>query len=120
MLVLSFFSWWYGRGWKQVFDNFGPRLQKVADSFSIRQLLPTLFAPWRRIITPPGRSLEAKLRAWADNMFSRVIGFVVRLFVLIGAALTIVIIGALTVIEVVAWPLLPVAIPVLIVLGLSS
>jgi hypothetical protein len=118
MLILSFFSWWYGRGWQQVARGFGPRLRGVMNAFSVSQLLRTLFAPWRRIITYPGASLEDRFRAWGDNMFSRVIGLVVRLFVLLGAAMTLVLVALLTVAELVIWPLLPVAVPGCLIAGL--
>jgi hypothetical protein len=117
LMLLAFFSWWYGRGWKHVADSFAPRLRNVSAAFSVGQLLKTLFAPWKRIITYPGRSLEEKMRAWADNMFSRVIGFVVRLGVLFAAGVTLFLVAALTLIETIVWPLLPVAVPILIVLG---
>lgn len=118
MLVLSFFSWWYGRGWKQVLDSFGPRLQGVMDNFSVSQLFRTLFAPWRRIISYPGSNIEERFRAWGDNLFSRIVGFVVRSVVLLAALLVIVLVAALTVIELAVWPLLPLAVPGCIVAGL--
>jgi hypothetical protein len=118
MLVLSFFSWWYGRGWKQVLDSFEPRLRGFMDIFSVNQLLKTLFAPWRRIISYPGASLDERFRAWGDNLFSRMIGFVVRFFVLLTALLSLALITALTVVELIVWPLLPVAVPGCIVAGL--
>jgi hypothetical protein len=118
MLVAAFLSWWYGRGWKSLTDSFVPRMQGVADSFSVSQLIRTWFAPWRRIITEPGRSLEEKWRAAIDNGFSRVIGFIVRSCVLLAAALTILFIGLLTVVEIIVWPLLPLAIPGCIIVGL--
>lgn len=115
--MFAFFSWWYGHGWQQVAGSFKSRLQAVADSFSVGQLTKTLFAPWRRITTPPGRSLEDKLRAWADNMFSRIIGFFVRLFVLLIAAVAALLIALLTILETLAWPLVPLALPGLIIAG---
>lgn len=118
MLVLSFFSWWYSRGWKQVFNSFGRRLNGILDAFSVKQLLRTLFSPWRRIISYPGASLGDKMRAWGDNMVSRVIGFFVRIFVLLGAVVALVVIGILTIFELIAWPLLPLAIPGLFIAGL--
>jgi hypothetical protein len=118
MLLASFFSWWYGRGWKQVLDSFGPRSRAVMDNFSVRQLLNTLFAPWRRIITYPGSNIEERFRAWGDNLFSRLVGFVVRFFVLLAALLVLVIVMVLTVVELAVWPLLPVAVPGLLVAGL--
>lgn len=119
MLVLSFFSWWYGRGWQNVAKNIGPRLQGLAASFSAGQLLRTLFAPWRRIMTYPGDSLAARVRAWGDNLFSRAVGFVVRVLVLLAALVMTIVVAVLSVAEVVAWPLLPIAVPILIIMGLT-
>jgi hypothetical protein len=118
MLVLTFFSWWYGAGWQQVIRNFVPRLNRIADAFSAKQLLRTLFAPWRRIITYPGASLAERFHALSDNVFSRVVGFVVRLGVLIAALVTLLLATALSVVEIILWPLLPVAIPVCLIAGL--
>jgi hypothetical protein len=118
MLVLSFFSWWYGRGWKRVLDSFRPRLRGVATGFSVAQLLRTLFEPWRRIISYPGASLEEKVHAWVDNAFSRCIGFVVRSGVLVGALFAVILVTVFTVLELLAWPLLPLAIPGCLVAGL--
>ena len=118
MLVLSFLSWWYGRGWRLVFNSFGPRLRGVVNNFSVRQLLNTLFEPWRRIISYPGASLEDKMRAKVDNLFSRLIGFVVRSGVLVAALITLIIVALLTGIELVIWPLLPLAIPGCLIAGL--
>jgi hypothetical protein len=118
MLVLSFLSWWYGPGWKQVFGSLGPRLKGVSASFSVAQLLRTLFEPWRRIVSYPGASLEAKIRAWGDNLVSRAIGFVVRFSVLVCAFFAVIFVGLFTILEVVAWPLLPLAIPGCLIAGL--
>ena len=118
MLALSFFSCWYGKGWQGVMRDIGPRLQGVLATFSAGQLLRTLFQPWRRIITYPGDSLGAKLRAWGDNIFSRAIGFVVRSLVLFAALISLIVVFIFSIVAVVAWPLLPPAVPVLIVMGL--
>jgi hypothetical protein len=116
-MLIAFFSWWYGSGWQQVVRSLRPRLRAVAENFSVRQLLRTLFAPWKRITTPPGRSLEDRMHAVVDNAFSRVVGFVVRVGVLIGAFVSIVVVAILTIIEIIVWPLLPVAIPGCIIAG---
>lgn len=118
MLMVSFFSWWYGRGWRQVAGSFDRRLTSVANSFSIGQLLRTLFAPWRRIITYPGTSIAEKWRAWGDNLFSRIIGFVVRLLVLLAALVCLMLVGLATIVELVIWPLLPIAVVACIIEGI--
>jgi hypothetical protein len=118
MLAVSFLTWWYGHGWGQVARNFRPRLRQIADSFSVGQLLKTLFAPWRRIVTYPGASLAERFRAWGDNLVSRVVGFVVRLFVLLAAVFVLIVSAGALLLEIILWPLLPLAILVLVAAGL--
>jgi hypothetical protein len=86
--------------------------------FSIRILLRTLFSPWRRIITYPGAGLDAKMRAFGDNLVSRCIGFTIRSFVLFAAAIAFILLGLLALLELVVWPLVPLAGVALIVKGL--
>lgn len=112
MLILDMFSWWYVQGWLQVAKNAWHRMIRVSNMFSVPILLRTLWAPWRRIITYPGASLEAKLRAFGDNLVSRCIGFTVRLLVLLTAGILLVLTGGLGVAAVICWPLVP-----LVVLG---
>jgi hypothetical protein len=118
MLVLSFLSWWYGRGWKEVATSLKPRLVGVMTGFSVKQLARTLFQPWRRIITYPGASLAEKFRAWGDNAVSRAVGFTVRAGVLAAAFVALAAMAAATVIEIIAWPLLPLAVPAFLIAGL--
>lgn len=117
-MFIAFFSWWYGRGWQQVAKSFSPRIHNVVYSFSVEQLLKTLFSPWKRIITQPGRSLEDRLHAAADNTFSRAVGFIVRICVLLAAIVSVAVVALLSIIETIAWPLLPLAIPGFIIAGL--
>jgi hypothetical protein len=117
MLALSFFSWWYGRGWARLLGSFVDRLSAVLAEFSVTQLLRTIFAPWRRIISYPGASLADRWQAGLDNLFSRVIGFIVRLLVLIIAFICLVVVALLTALEIIIWPLLPLAIPGCLIAG---
>jgi hypothetical protein len=107
MLFLEFFMWWYGSGWAQAAGGALNLVKKVERSFSIAVLLRTLFAPWKMIITPAGRSMEDKLRAMLDNLVSRTVGFFVRIFSLITAVFLMA--GAFLVggIVALAWPLIP-------------
>jgi len=108
MLITDFFSWWYGRGWRLIARRSLTQIRHIFDLFSVQLLLRTLLSPWRRIITYPGASLEARLRAMADNFFSRLVGFVVRILVLLAAGLSGVVIGILGLLTLLVWPLLPV------------
>jgi hypothetical protein len=118
MFIMAFFAWWYGKGWEQVFSSLTPRLRAVSGTFSVTQLSKTLFAPWRRIVTYPGNNLPEKLHALGDNLFSRVIGFIVRLLVLLAATFTLVIVALVSIIEMIVWPLLPLGVVGFIVVGL--
>lgn len=106
-MLIAFFKWWYGDGWLSTFVSLAKRAKKIDDSFSTSTLLRTLFAPWRRIISYPGTGLDAKIRAAIDNLFSRAIGFVVRILVLLAAAVMLIITALLSLIEILIWPLLP-------------
>ena len=118
MLLADFLSWWYGQGWKAVFASFATRIHGVQDMFSVKQLLRTLFEPWRRIITYPGDSLAEKFRAWGDNVVSRAVGFTVRCMMLFASVVASIAVLFFTLVEAVVWPLLPLAVPTLIIWGL--
>jgi hypothetical protein len=118
MFMVSFLSWWYGSGWNQVITSLEKRMATVASAFSVNQLTRTLFAPWRRIVTYPGASLAERFHAWGDNVFSRAIGFVVRVLVLLAAVLSSFIVLILSLLEMAVWPLMPPAIIILIIVGL--
>ncbi|GEM_PF-162355 len=107
MLMLSFFSWWYGPGLIGLVRTIQRRMQQLADMFSVAILLRTLFSPWRRIITYPGAGLEAHLRAMLDNMVSRVIGLLVRVSVLLAATILFVLLAIVSALQIILWPLLP-------------
>jgi hypothetical protein len=118
MLIVGLFSWWYGAGWAGALRATERRLRTLAGMFSISILLRTLFSPWRRIISYPGAGLEARLRAFGDNLVSRCVGFTVRFFVLLAAAVAFVLLVLVGFVELIAWPLLPLAGVGLIVWGL--
>lgn len=117
MMALEFFRWWYGRGWQLMLIMAGRRLRHLGEAFSVSSLLHTLFAPWRRIISYPGASLDAKLRAMLDNLVSRCIGLVVRVVVLLAAAVVAVVAALVGLIQIVIWPLIPAIVLAAIVMG---
>jgi len=107
-MIIEMLRWWYGTGWLQATHRVGTWTKGVERAFSITLLLQTLFAPWRRIISAPGRSFDDKIRAALDNFVSRCVGFFVRIGVLIAACLALLgaLIGSLIIVGI--WPLLPV------------
>ena len=117
MLAIDLFIWWYGEGWKGAAKSVSNILNGVAHMFSVPILIRTLFAPWKRIVTYPGASLEAKMRAAGDNIVSRAIGFSVRFLVLLTALTISGLVIVLGTIYFVLWPLVPPSILIFLVLG---
>jgi hypothetical protein len=118
MLAVAFVRWWYGDGWKLLAHNVQRRMQRTADSFSVPTLVRTLFSPWKRIITVPGSGIGAHLRAMGDNAVSRAVGFMVRLFVLLGAGVSLLCMGIAGILQIILWPLLPALVIGLFIKGL--
>ena len=88
-------------------------LQKLTiseDFFSIDILLGSLFAPFKQISADygSGGTLQMKIQAWFDKLFSRFIGSIIRtLLILVGTA-WIIIQAVVDVILLLIWPLIPV------------
>jgi hypothetical protein len=118
MLAVAFVRWWYGTGWKQVAANVRLRLKRTADSFSVQTLARTLFAPWKRIVSAPGSGIDAHLRAIGDNAVSRAVGFTVRLTVLLTAGLCLLFMVVAGILQIILWPVVPLAAIGLIIKGL--
>lgn len=120
MLVIDFLVWWYGAGWKRLAIGIANSIDRTGRAFSVGTLLKTLFAPWRRVITPPGRSLADHFAAWRDNTVGRFIGFGVRSVVLITAAVAVIFIAAGGVLLFIAWPFLPLGLVACVYLGVRG
>ncbi len=117
MLALEFFTWWYGQGWLKRWHGIGSYIHKTTQIFSVSILARTLFEPWRRIISYPGPGLSNHLRAMTDNLFSRVIGFCVRVLVIIVAGITLLFITLVGISLALIWPFLPLITLILIFRG---
>ena len=116
MLVAAFFKWWYGQGWAIVWHRSVARLRHVGQVFSVQLLLRTLFAPWRRI-SMSGRSLDGKIQAAIGNGVGRLVGFTVRLAVLLTACIVYIVFAVFGVCSVVLWPLIP---PAAVIAGIGG
>lgn len=111
MLVIDMISWWYLTGWNIFVRKLFTKLGDTADFFSIRSLLKTLFAPFRQISagTTASSALDARLRAWADRTFSRLIGAVVRLFLILLGGIILLLQLIFSLVAMILWPVLPFA-----------
>ena len=112
MFLVGIITWWYGQGWQQRFKIIKHRLARTSDFFSIALLAETLFSPYRQIsaVTMNG-SVGVQLRSFFDKTLSRIVGAVMRTFVIIGGIIVIFIQSILEFVVLVSWvvvPLLPV------------
>lgn len=118
MIAIEILSWWYRQGWRLVAQNVESRFFKVSHMFSVPILLRTLFAPWRRIITYPGASINARFRAAGDNLVSRMVGFSVRALVLFSAGVMLLLTASVGLLQLVVWPLIPLLIIAAVIKGI--
>jgi hypothetical protein len=104
-----FFSWWYGPGWVNAFKSIFNRVSAMSQFFSLGILAGTLFEPWKQITltTAPGTALEVKFRAFLDNVFARLFGFVIRSFMIIFGFFAIAGTFVYGVLLAATWPLIP-------------
>ena len=109
MLILSFFEWWYIRGFCEYLEKFGDTLKNAADFFSLRLLVENFFSPFRQISAGGTTSLALgdRLRALSDYLFSCVFGAVVRFFLLVLGSVIIAVQAVFGLVFAVLWPFAP-------------
>lgn len=109
MFLVGLITWWYGDGWKKRVLIATERLSRLSDYFSITLLLGTLFAPFRQISSGGMQgNVAAQLRGFFDTLLSRVIGLVVRSFMILFGLLAIIFVSIWNAIVIVFWAVLPV------------
>jgi hypothetical protein len=119
-MIFEMLRWWYVTGWLEAVHRIGSWVKGMERTFSLTLLAQTLFSPWRRIVTPPGKGIDAQMRAAADNFVSRCVGFAIRFFVILAALVSIAVALVLGVVMAAIWPLLPVLIFVAAFKGLTA
>lgn len=109
MLIVGFIQWWYGHGWLDLAKRVQLKVSEVFRAFSVVQILQTLFAPWKQIVSykDPNATIADKSRGLIDNLVSRTIGFFVRIFTLVAALVTASLTALAGVALIVVWPILP-------------
>lgn len=107
---MGMLGWWYGAGWRARATMVRERLARTFDFFSLDLLVKTWFAPFRQISAGKVNGpIGVQFRAWADRMISRVIGGIVRTFVIIAGVMWLFAIVVIGLFELGAWLLVPVA-----------
>jgi hypothetical protein len=121
MFILGVLSWWYGAGWRQRVLKLREKLAGTMDYFSIDLLARTLFSPFRQISAGKVQGpLAVQLRAFFDRLVSRVIGGVVRSFMIVMGTVCICIYAVIGVILLGVWAIMPLCPVIGIVLWLGG
>jgi len=83
-LILLFLIWWYTESPGQFWDFSKLVLKKILTTLSVKNLLKTFFAPWKKITSDMShKSLNEKIHAMEDNMVSRLVGACTRSILLL-------------------------------------
>jgi hypothetical protein len=110
MFLVGMLNWWYSDGWKARRRMSGRQLMDVAGFFSIGQLVSTLFSPFRQISAgrvngPAG----VQLRAFFDQLLSRIIGFVIRTLFIVAGLIVMAVLAIVEALIIFVWLLVPLA-----------
>ncbi len=109
-LVPTFFTWWYGRGLKDLFAFLTALFSYLRNVFSINSLLKTLFSPWKKMVGERRPGIDG-LKDWmADNLISRGVGFVVRIFMLLAFLVCLIVMLIASALVFIFWLGMPAAI----------
>lgn len=119
---MGLISWWYGRGWVTQWKYVGRRFKATLEFFSVGQLMATLFSPFRQISAggTSDASFGGALRAFIDQLISRVIGAFVRFWTILFGVIVIILQAACEAMIMVLWwfvPLMPIAGCILLAIG---
>ena len=109
MLMMGFLQWWYSVGWMDFALRQVERLRNLADFFSIGLLFRTFFSPFRQISAygDENANIQQQIAEFFDKLLSRLIGAVVRFFIIIFGIIAILFVAAATGIMFLVWPILP-------------
>ena len=101
-------SWWYTTGWRQRVSLLKEKLASTVDYFSIDLLLRTLFSPYRQISAGKVNGpLGVQMRAFFDRLISRMIGAMIRLFMILVGIVAIILHGIIGFVLVIFWAIIP-------------
>lgn len=109
MFLVGIMTWWYGDGWRKRAQIVTARMARANDYFSVGLLFSTLFAPFRQISAGSvDGPIGAQMRAMLDKLISRVIGAVVRTFMIIFGLVVMLLQGIFGLVVLAFWAIIPV------------
>jgi len=119
--MITYFSWWYGQGMVDFYQAILVMTGKIYAYFSVTTLVRTLFDPWKRDnYSVENASLQTRLKIALDNLLSRLIGFVIRIFTMLFGFFVTAAFFLFTMLILLLWLMLPVVVLFLIINGIRT
>lgn len=113
------FGWWYSQGMREFLVYLKAFFLKITDLFSVKMLLRTFFAPWKRdIVSLEGLPFNLMMRVIIFNLVARLIGAVIKTFILFIYLFAMAIFLGLALFLVLIWLFLPLISIVGIIFGI--
>lgn len=118
--LFTYFSWWYGDGLIRFWQAIQIMTEKVYSFFSITLLLRTIFDPWKRdAYYIENAAIDIRIKIWFNNLISRVIGFIIRLFTIFAGLVVTSVFFIFLIVILLGWVFLPIVVIFLIINGLK-
>lgn len=119
--MITYFSWWYYTELIYLWNSSIILTKRVYFTFSIPNLLGTLFYPWKRdALYVENPSLEERFQIWIGNMVSRFIGAIVRTITIVSGLFCTIITFMIVVIFILIWIFMPGIIIFLFIHGITN
>ena len=109
-IVLQWLSWQFLEMPRNILKAWGNFLKFGLNYFSVPLLIKTFFSPWRRYVWvyPKGFDIGKYLEVWFSNLISRILGVVLRFFLIIIGILAEILIVFGGLIFLLVWLILPI------------
>lgn len=115
-----FFGWWYQEGYSNITAYFKRFFAYLYDQFSVGVALKTLFDVWKRDYRDTNNlSIQEKFQAFMESLVSRLVGFIVKVFILVAFLIVAFFSFVIAVSVYVVWFLYPLVILGLFILGFA-
>lgn len=120
-LLPLYIKWHYSEAFRDLFHNWKHFLVFVSHLFSLKLLVKTWFSPFGRLNEDYKKtfSLEDFMETLVVNVVMRLVGAVMRTFVIISGLVTLTAVFALGLLSFVLWALAPLVVVSLFIQGLS-
>lgn len=119
--MITYFSWWYLDEPIYLFKSLKITTLRVFYSFSVPELISTLFAPWKKdILYKENPSLSESFQILIGNMISRLVGAIVRFITILTGLILTAFVFLVGLLFLIGWLVLPIIILYLLFNGIKN